>query len=82
MQLQQHFVSIVTDTHVRHNPSVHLIEFARPSPRVLARMSFKKQNPSDFLKLIIGKPVVVKLNSGVDYRGRVATSVLEWVGIN
>ena len=33
-------------------------------------MSFKKQNPSDFLKLIIGKPVVVKLNSGVDYRGK------------
>ena len=32
-------------------------------------MSFKKQTPSDFLKLIIGKPVVVKLNSGVDYRG-------------
>ena len=29
----------------------------------------KKQNPSDFLKQIIGKPVVVKLNSGVDYRG-------------
>lgn len=35
----------------------------------LKRMS-KKQNPSDFLKLIIGKPVVVKLNSGVDYRGK------------
>lgn len=32
----------------------------------------KKQNPSDFLKLIIGKPVVVKLNSGVDYRGVLA----------
>jgi len=29
----------------------------------------QKQTPSDFLKLIIGKPVVVKLNSGVDYRG-------------
>ena len=29
----------------------------------------KKQNPSEFLKQIIGKPVVVKLNSGVDYRG-------------
>ena len=33
------------------------------------RMSFRKQTPSDFLKQIIGKPVVVKLNSGVDYRG-------------
>lgn len=29
----------------------------------------KKQNPSEFLKVIIGRPVVVKLNSGVDYRG-------------
>lgn len=26
-------------------------------------------NPSDFLRQMIGKPVVVKLNSGVDYRG-------------
>ena len=29
----------------------------------------KKQTPSEFLKKIIGRPVVVKLNSGVDYRG-------------
>ena len=29
-----------------------------------------RQNPSDFLKQIIGRPVVVKLNSGVDYRGK------------
>ncbi|VDP25544.1 unnamed protein product [Onchocerca flexuosa] len=28
----------------------------------------RRQNPSEFLKQIIGKPVVVKLNSGVDYR--------------
>ncbi|VDQ00864.1 unnamed protein product [Trichobilharzia regenti] len=28
-----------------------------------------KQTPRDFLKLIIGRPVVVKLNSGADYRG-------------
>lgn len=28
-------------------------------------MSSKKQTPSDFLKQIIGRPVVVKLNSGV-----------------
>ena len=26
-------------------------------------------NPSDFLKTVLGRPVVVKLNSGVDYRG-------------
>lgn len=30
----------------------------------------RKQTPSDFLKQIIGRPVVVKLNSGVDYRGK------------
>jgi len=34
----------------------------------------KKQTPSEFLKLIIGRPVVVKLNSGVDYRGKNNTS--------
>lgn len=34
-------------------------------------MSLRKQTPSDFLKQIIGRPVVVKLNSGVDYRGKV-----------
>ncbi|XP_009704631.1 PREDICTED: U6 snRNA-associated Sm-like protein LSm6, partial [Cariama cristata] len=32
------------------------------------KMSLRKQTPSDFLKQIIGRPVVVKLNSGVDYR--------------
>jgi U6 snRNA-associated Sm-like protein LSm6 len=28
-----------------------------------------KGGPSDFLKTVIGRPVIVKLNSGVDYRG-------------
>jgi len=28
------------------------------------------KTPADFLKSIKGRPVVVKLNSGVDYRGR------------
>ncbi|EDL32872.1 mCG50614 [Mus musculus] len=32
-------------------------------------MSLRKQTPNDFLKQIIGRPVVVKLNSGVGYRG-------------
>ncbi|KAF5902143.1 U6 snRNA-associated Sm-like protein LSm6 [Clarias magur] len=36
------------------------------------KMSIRKQTPSDFLKQIIGRPVVVKLNSGVDYRGVLA----------
>ena len=30
----------------------------------------QKQTPSDFLKQFIGRPVVVKLNNGVDYRGK------------
>lgn len=29
------------------------------------KMTSRKQTPSDFLKQIIGRPVVVKLNSGV-----------------
>merc|ERR1712026_49254 len=32
----------------------------------------KKFSPTDFVKGIIGRPVVVKLNSGVDYRGVLA----------
>jgi U6 snRNA-associated Sm-like protein LSm6 len=28
------------------------------------------KTPADFLQSIKGKPVVVKLNSGVDYRGK------------
>ena len=46
-----------------------------PAARFLIRivkMSVWKQTPSDFLKQIIGQPVVVKLNSGVDYRGVLA----------
>merc|ERR1711879_929671 len=31
-----------------------------------------KKNPSDFVKMVYGRPVVVKLNSGVDYRGILA----------
>lgn len=31
-----------------------------------------KKNPTDFLKQVIGKPVIVKLNSGVTYRGVLA----------
>merc|ERR1712233_308578 len=44
---------------------------SRMSNRMETKSS-KKQNPSEFLRQIIGKPVVVKLNSGVDYRGVLA----------
>lgn len=30
-----------------------------------------RQTPNEFLKQIIGRPVVVKLNNGVDYRGMI-----------
>lgn len=35
-------------------------------------ISGTKKNPTDFLKQVIGKPVIVKLNSGVTYRGILA----------
>jgi U6 snRNA-associated Sm-like protein LSm6 len=31
-----------------------------------------KKNPSDFLRQVLGKPVIVQLNSGVTYRGILA----------
>lgn len=34
------------------------------------------KTPADFLKSIKGKPVLVKLNSGVDYRGERAAGQL------
>ena len=39
---------------------------AEPGP---ASSSSAAKTPADFLKGIKGKPVLVKLNSGVDYRG-------------
>ncbi|CAI5784281.1 Hypothetical predicted protein [Podarcis lilfordi] len=45
---------------------------AAERPPRSVKMSLRKQTPSDFLKQIIGRPVVVKLNSGVDYRGVLA----------
>ena len=35
------------------------------------------KTPADFLKSIRGRPVVVKLNSGVDYRGNLCH--LSWL---
>ncbi|CAG8624096.1 13674_t:CDS:1, partial [Racocetra fulgida] len=33
----------------------------------------QERSPTEFLSNVIGRPVVVKLNSGVDYRG-----IFEW----
>lgn len=35
-------------------------------------VSSSKRTPSDFLKSILGRPVVIKLNSGIVYRGILA----------
>mmetsp|Transcript_37661 Transcript_37661/g.99620 ORF Transcript_37661/g.99620 Transcript_37661/m.99620 type:complete len:83 (+) Transcript_37661:75-323(+) len=32
----------------------------------------KKKSPSDFIKQVLGRPVIVKLNNGTDYRGTLA----------
>lgn len=28
-----------------------------------------KKSPTDFLKTVLGRPIIVKLNTGVEYRG-------------
>ncbi len=39
-----------------------------------------KRSPSDFLKLVIGRPIIVKLNSGVEYRGMTQSAGgLDWI---
>ena len=45
-----------------HTPAPAAMSGAAPAP---------KNNPAEFLKQVLGRPVVVKLNSGVDYRGGV-----------
>jgi len=35
----------------------------------MATQTQQKKSPTDFLQNAIGRPVHVKLNSGVDYRG-------------
>ena len=41
----------------------------------------KKRTPTDFLNSVIGRPVVVKLNSGVDYRGIILANALLRFGV-
>jgi len=42
--------------------------FTQIPHKIVQRMA-EKRTPSDFLKAVIGRPVIVKLNSGVEYRG-------------
>ena len=45
--------------------------------------SASTKTPADFLKSIRGHPVVVKLNSGVDYRGMFASTFLfPWISLH
>ena len=37
------------------------------------KQAAKKRSPSDFLKSVLGRPVCVKLNSGIEYRGVLAS---------
>ena len=37
-----------------------------------AAASASRKKPTEFLKAIIGRPVVIKLNSGIEYRGVLA----------
>jgi len=44
-----------------------------PHARILPSLAqAKKRSPSDFLKSVLGRPVRVKLNSGIEYRGVLA----------
>ena len=45
---------------------------------VIVAVMSRKRTPSEFLKQIIGRPVVVKLNSGVDYRGIIGVIRIVW----
>ncbi len=49
-------------------PVVVAVAAAPPVPAIAPTASAKK-SPSDFLKLVIGRPVIVKLNSGTTYHG-------------
>ena len=40
--------------------------------KVDSKQSMAKKSPSEFLKQVLGKPVIVQLNSGVTYRGILA----------
>jgi hypothetical protein len=44
------------------------------APTAAAAAAASKRTPSDFLKLVIGRSVIVKLNSGTTYHGTVSLS--------
>ena len=42
---------------------------SNPTPTTTTTTLPQNKKVTEFLKTILGRPVVVKLNSGVDYRG-------------
>ena len=50
----------------------HSVLFNRRAGMEVAISGRSQKNPGDFLKQALGKAVMVKLNSGVDYRGVLA----------
>eukprot|EP00980_Cylindrotheca_fusiformis_P023805 scaffold11032_cov122-Cylindrotheca_fusiformis.AAC.6 len=54
------------------NMSDPIAATAAQTPQKEAKEAAKKRSPSDFLKSVLGRPVRVKLNSGIEYRGVLA----------
>ena len=52
------------------NASAVAVQRPALTSSLMEEVSASARTPADFLKSIKGKPVVVKLNSGVDYRGK------------
>ena len=47
-------------------------ELTTSSTNEAKNLGSNKKSPSDFLKQVLGKPVIVQLNSGLTYRGILA----------
>ena len=50
-------------------PMTTRIDHAHKHVVLVNKIMSRKRTPSEFLKQITGRPVAVKLNSGIDYRG-------------
>jgi len=48
------------------------LHFSWPSTYSSVYSMAKRSSPSDFLNIVLGRPIIVKLNSGVEYRGVLA----------
>lgn len=46
---------------------------------IFQKQAQNKRSPSDFLKSVLGRPVRVRLNSGVEYRGKECGGILAFM---